>query len=281
MKINRFSSKEEAAASAGEALTQMLTDYRKAPLLLMLSGGTALAMLEYVGTGSLGENLTISVLDERFAPLEAHNQVAAAASAGPPLTGRSEDPQINPVRNRPAEGTATAAQGRLVSNGVNNFSQLQKTDFYKTAFDAGCSFFGTSLRPGESPLQLQQRWEHNLRAWQIENPNGKIFATLGMGQDGHTAGIFPFAENAKKFKQLFQVDNWTVAFDAQGKSRYLKRITTTLHFFALIDHAIAFVCGAEKQAKLEQVLAKQGKINELPALGWHKIKKVDVYTDIK
>lgn len=234
MKINRFSSKAEAAASAGEALTQLLTDYRKAPILILLSGGSALAMLDYIGSGSLGENLTISVLDERM----------------------SED------------------------SAINNFAQLQKTDFYKTAFDAGCSFFGTLPRPGESPQALQKRWEHNLRAWHTENPSGKIFATLGMGQDGHTAGIFPFAEDAKKFKQLFQVDNWTAAYQALGKSRYSQRVTATLSFFALIDHAIAFVCGAEKQARLKQVLAKQGKINELPALGWREIKKVEVYTDI-
>jgi 6-phosphogluconolactonase/glucosamine-6-phosphate isomerase/deaminase len=233
--INRFNSREEAAAAAGEALNQYLTENLKNPVLLLLSGGSALSILDYVGPSALSENLSVCVLDERF----------------------SEDPI------------------------VNNFSQLQKTEFYAFAFEAGCSFFGTLTRPNETAKMLAQRWQTNLQNWLKDNPTGKIFATLGMGADGHTAGIFPMPENPIKFKTLFQSDSLVAEYDATGKTQLPLRITTTLTFLAKINHAIAFVCGMGKKEKLEQVLAKQGKINELPALAWHKISKVEIYTDLK
>src|SRR6185369_10087310 len=117
LQIFRQPDPESAAAEAGEHLNFFLTENLKRPVLLMLSGGSSLAILEYVGKTALGENLTISMLDERF----------------------SEDPAIN------------------------NFAQLQKTEFYKDAFDSEVSFFGTLHRPGESMEDLRQRWGKNLK----------------------------------------------------------------------------------------------------------------------
>lgn len=109
--------KAAATAEAGEALNQALVDNKQPPVLLMLSGGSCLNLLDYVGQGGLGEHLTVSVLDERF----------------------SQDPEIN------------------------NFAQLQKTDFYNDALAAGASFFGTLPRDGETINDLTKRWEVNLK----------------------------------------------------------------------------------------------------------------------
>src|ERR1051326_364995 len=176
---------EAAVAWAGEALNQLLGDYKKLPVLLMLSGGSALSMLDYVGKTVLSENLTVSMLDDRF------SQDAA----------------------------------------VNNFLQMQKTDFYVDAQEADVSFLGTVARPGEKIEELNARWEKNLKAWQMENPEGKILATVGMGADGHTAGIFPYPEDPEKFDRLFNRDSLTVAYNAIGKHKYSERVTTTLKFF--------------------------------------------------
>lgn len=64
--ISRFLNKEEAAAAAGEALNDLLAQNKNQPVLLLLSGGSAFNLLDYISPSSLGENLTISVLDERF-----------------------------------------------------------------------------------------------------------------------------------------------------------------------------------------------------------------------
>ncbi len=48
IKTIRESSREAAAAAAGEALNQLLADSAEKPILLLLSAGSALGMLDYV-----------------------------------------------------------------------------------------------------------------------------------------------------------------------------------------------------------------------------------------
>lgn len=223
-----------AAAEAGETLNQALLDNKQRPVLLMLSGGSALSLLDYVGQSGLGENLTVTMLDERF----------------------SRDPEIN------------------------NFAQLQKTDFYNDALAAGASFFGTLPRDGETLAELAKRWEANLKNWAEENPGGTILATLGMGPDGHTAGIFPF-DDEKKFNALFNFGGWVVAYDADSKSKYAERLTVSLTFFKLIGLGLAFVCGPEKQEKFKLLVHNRLSPHTLPAVAWREIKDVRVFTDLK
>lgn len=234
MEIYRQPDKKSAAAEAGEYLNKLLTDSKAKPVLLMLSAGSALSVLDYVGKNALGQNLTVSMLDERF----------------------SQDPS------------------------VNNFEQLQKTNFYKDALEAEASFFGTLPRNKDTMQTLVQRWEKNLRNWRAENPKGIIIATLGMGADGHTAGILPFAD-ADDFQQLFENPAWITAYNAGDKNPFKERTTASVTFLKMVDIGLAFVCGAEKKAKLEDVVAKKGELNKLPALAWHEIKNLKIFTDIQ
>lgn len=227
---------EAAAAAAGEALNNLLLENSQIPILLLLSGGSAFSLLDYVNAKNTGEHLTVAMLDERF----------------------SADEKIN------------------------NFAQLQKTDFYALAFAAGSNFFGSLPRPGETLDNLARRMENNLRQWHAENPKGIILATLGMGPDGHTAGIFPFPENPEKFRQLFESQNWTAAYDAQNNNLHGLRITATVEFFKLIDFGLVYVCGEEKEPKLKELLT--GKIlatNLLPANAWHEVGQVKIFTDLE
>ena len=235
MEIFRQPDAKSAAAEAGEHLNAFLLANKKSPILLTLSGGSALSILEYVGPAALGENLAISVLDERF----------------------SIEPE------------------------VNNFLQLQKTDFYKDAFETEASFFGTLPRDGEGPEDLRQRWDKNLKNWREENPNGLIVATLGMGQDGHTAGIFPFPEDADKFQSMFCGGSWTAAYNAGNKSQYTERITTTVTFLKMVDFGFAFVVGKEKQEIFTRLTSGNVKTVGIPAAVWREIKNLKIFTDLK
>jgi 6-phosphogluconolactonase/glucosamine-6-phosphate isomerase/deaminase len=235
LQIFRQPDPQSAAAEAGEHLNTVLAENKKLPILLMLSAGSALSIIDYVGPAVLGANLTITTLDERF----------------------SADPE------------------------VNNFLQLQKTDFYKDAFEAEASFFGTVPRASETMEDLRQRWDKNLKTWRKENPKGLIIATFGMGADGHTAGIFPFPEDPMKFDKLFNNQEWAVAYNAAGKNPYPERVTATLTFLKTIDAGLALVSGTQKQEKFAQLTSRKTKAADLPATVWHEIKKVKIFTDLK
>ncbi|MBL8029968.1 MAG: 6-phosphogluconolactonase [Candidatus Doudnabacteria bacterium] len=232
MQIASFNSEAEAVASAGEALNNLLVTHKSEPVLLLLSGGSAFSLLEYVGEKSLGENLTVSLLDERF----------------------SQEPK------------------------TNNFLELQRTDFYTLALNAGASFLGTLPRQNETAPMLAERMENNLKNWRLNNPTGKIFATIGMGEDGHIAGIFPHSKETD-FNTLFNADNWVISHDL-GPQKTKQRITATLTFLKKIDNAIVFICGEKKQQKFLELKSGLLPFHILPANAINLIAETTVQTNL-
>lgn len=105
---------EKISKSAGESLTKILAGHAHLPVLLLLSGGSALDILKSVDVPADTSNITVSVLDERF----------------------SFDPRINNF----LQLLVTEFYPRLLSNGARtiNTSPLQnETQEQLTArFDA-------------------------------------------------------------------------------------------------------------------------------------------------
>ena len=235
MEIFHAKTREDAAEAAADALNNFLKTNDKTAVLLLVSGGSALSVLDFVEETLLGENLTISVADERF----------------------SADPQLN------------------------NFAQLQTTAFYELAQEKGANFIGTLPRPGETLAQLSQRFETALKNWRQANPQGKIFAVLGMGPDGHTAGIFAFPQDPQYFQELFSGGNWVVGYDNQGQKPPKDRVTVTLTFFKQIDQAAVLVSGKEKQTALNALRAEQGQPHQTPALALKEIRAWEIFTELE
>ena len=233
--INRFDTKEEATAASGEALNNLLIENKAIPVLLLLSGGSSLAILDYVSANSLGENITVTMLDERF--------------------------------SQEAE--------------VNNFAQLQKTDFYTRALGAEVNFLGSLPRPGENIEDMRARLEIGIKNWQQNQPKGKIFAVFGMGTDGHTAGIFPYPENFDFFSKNFENQHFVAGYSASSKHKHPERITATFSLFKNIDEAIVFICGQDKKPALDRFLKGAEQPHQLPALGIYETKNFRIFTDIK
>jgi len=65
---------------AADHLNQALTEYRTQSVLLMLSGGSALTILEQVNVSLLGPHVTITTLDERFSIDSTVNNFAQIAA---------------------------------------------------------------------------------------------------------------------------------------------------------------------------------------------------------
>lgn len=163
---------------------------------------------------------------------------------------------------------------------VNNFAQFTKIPFHANARAAGALFIDTRIIEHETQEALATRFEKALRGWVRAYADGVVIATMGVGVDGHTAGIMPFPENTELFGQLFEdEEKWVTAYDAGDKNPYPLRVTITMPFLRMrTDHAIVYVVGEEKKAAMERVFSVRGSLVETPARIFHEMKDVRLFT---
>lgn len=164
---------------------------------------------------------------------------------------------------------------------VNNFAQLAKTEFYTKAKMAGASFIDTRITEGETLNEAEVRFDYALKNWIRDNEGGVIIATMGIGPDGHTAGIFPHADD-EKFRYLFEQDEKLVAGYHVHIAEPKERLTVTNHFLReYVDYAVMFAVGEAKRITFEQTLRHEGILAETPARIIHSMKNVEIFTDIE
>ncbi len=166
---------------------------------------------------------------------------------------------------------------------VNNFLQLKRTRFYKRAKSRGVEWIDTVPRRGETFTHFSKRFGGALHMWKRQNPKGRVIVTLGMGADGHTAGIMPYPDAPQRFRQLFASPlQWVVGYDAKKKNPHSLRATVTLLFlWREVDSTIALVCGEEKRSALSRMIATRGSLAKTPMRIIHQMKNVQVFTDIE
>lgn len=225
---------ENPAKKAGETLNWLLCKYEDRPVLLLVSGGSALNVLEYVSRDILEPSITISVVDERF------------------TTERSD----------------------------NNFTQLSETEFFDRAVEKNCAFISTEVHKTQTMAELTDQLERHLHSWKTTNPEGIVIVLLGIGEDGHIAGMMPYPENARTFSELFEdKGNWVVGYDAKDKSPYPLRVTTTNAFLKeAVDHAVVYAVGDSKREAIKRS-REAGPTNEVPARILKEISSVTLVTD--
>lgn len=166
---------------------------------------------------------------------------------------------------------------------VNNFSQLSRTPFYRKASTRGVRWIDTRVMEGETLEELEERFEGALRAWKANNPFGRVIATLGMGTDGHIAGIMPYPENPGRFSFLFEDPHqWVIGYDAtKEKNEFPLRVTAQMTFLrTIVDYGVAYIAGEEKRVAFERVLVPEGQLPETPARILREMKNIVIVTDL-
>jgi len=166
---------------------------------------------------------------------------------------------------------------------VNNFLQLQQTDFYKKSIKKGVHFIESIPQKTESLEDFSKRFEREVTSWLDNHAERTIIAVFGMGADGHTAGVFPYPENKDYFDETFlKTKHAVIGFDVGDKNQYKKRITTTPVLWTEINHAFLYACGPEKKEKLHELLyGKTHAPHSLPVSLIYQTKKQSIYTDQK
>ncbi len=160
---------------------------------------------------------------------------------------------------------------------VNNFSQLKETNFFKQAIKGGVKFVDTSVLLGEDFGQYGLRFAEEVNRL----AKNKVVVLLGLGEDGHTAGIMPFADEPNKFAELFEGDDLAVGYDASGKNPYPLRVTVTNTFLRnQVEAGVVFISGQKKKEALISVLQSSEDMSMIPGRIFHYIPQLSIFTDI-
>ncbi len=107
----------------------------------------------------------------------------------------------------------------------------------------------------DSPEQGAADYEKTLRAFFSQRPRFDLIL-LGLGDNGHTASLFPHAEI------LHENDRWVAEAYVQGE---VPRVTFTLPVVNRARTVVFLVSGSSKAGVLREVLVGRHRPEELPA----------------
>lgn len=165
---------------------------------------------------------------------------------------------------------------------INNFLQFTKTPLYPAAKKLGVLFLSSVPAYGDTVEAWGEKYNQVLENWFNSHPNAITIALMGIGADGHTAGIMRCPDNPEMFKKLFiDTDKKAVGYDATGRNPYPLRMTLTIPFIKIIDHAVVYTVGETKKEALVKSLAPSGTLWETPGRIILEMPDVWLFTDQK
>jgi 6-phosphogluconolactonase/glucosamine-6-phosphate isomerase/deaminase len=148
---------------------------------------------------------------------------------------------------------------------ANNFLQFQQSAFYAEAQNKGVRFFESVPKEGETHEDFAERIKVEIETYFYSNPNNYAIGVFGIGEDGHTAGIFPKPE--KDFALVYKTDAFYIPI-TQDKLPYPWRTTITPTFIEeVIDDVVLYAVGTNKcENILDYMYNKTFTQHEIPAL---------------
>ncbi len=160
---------------------------------------------------------------------------------------------------------------------VNNFAQLQETEFYKQAEKAGVNILPTLVKECDEISGVKNRFETALKNWRNNNPNGVIIATMGVGPDGHTAGIMP-----GEYGIDFNGSDWVIAYKVPKEvNLFTKRITITNSFLLNeVNEVVVYAVGKEKRQYIEMLKNNLCDTKQFPVCVLKSMSSVKIFTDL-
>lgn len=152
----------------------------------------------------------------------------------------------------------------------SNFVTLQREyqAFYQTAIAHGVSFLNTSPQ-FNNQYEMADWYEETMRCemLKVKSQKLKVITLLGMGPDGHIAGILPFPDTEEKifYSTFLDTPRLVVGYDATGKNQFTKRYTLTFPGLLLSDQIFVYVVGEEKKVALMHAFHDNPPLHTCPA----------------
>jgi len=158
----------------------------------------------------------------------------------------------------------------------NNYSQLVQTcpDFVNTH-----QVIDTSIEDDEDPEKFSLRINRILEKIFTDKKDLKVISILGMGPDGHTAGIFPMPQD--RFRDTYEADLTYVPVVVEGLTIDARASITPTFILHRVDHVIGYITGEAKQAKLNELINQDLELYDMPAQIIKQHKDAVIFTDIK
>lgn len=142
----------------------------------------------------------------------------------------------------------------------SNERMIQDTGFLRYLEMLDIPFYPI-LQTGLSREDSAREYDSKLRFLQSTFP--KHIGILGIGEDGHTAGI---PAQISKFKiqnsKIYNTNDLVTEYDDEG-GKYGERITMTFMGLAMLDILLVLVFGSEKASALKLVFS-EGSEEEVP-----------------
>lgn len=162
-----------------------------------------------------------------------------------------------------------------------NYVQLKEMPIVDAWQHRGVRMLNMGVKEGESIDAYALRVDTVLTQWIENNPDAEVIATMGIGTDGSTAGIFPYVDTTHEeaLDELLHGKRWFVGYESESADT-AQRATVTFTFLEqVVDEAIVYAAGTTKAEALERVVDSEEDTHELPASVLYAMNSVELFTD--
>jgi 6-phosphogluconolactonase/glucosamine-6-phosphate isomerase/deaminase len=157
---------------------------------------------------------------------------------------------------------------------VNNYLQLKSRYSEHPILE---KVLKTEPLENESAKDFSLRIEQDFFSTVTELNNLKILYVVGIGTDGHVAGIFP--AEIQQFRKTYQDDLNYVPVPAEGLRIDSRASFTPNWILTNVDELIGYVVGSDKLEILTKLNQEDKKLHERPAELLKQHSRSTVYTD--
>ena len=160
-------------------------------------------------------------------------------------------------------GEATANNCLGLQSKLNNQAELTVID--------------SVAQPDETADSLAARLNSEFQKILFSAPDACIISIQGIGEDGHTASIFPGSE--EWFRETYEHDSTYVPVPTKGLREHPRASVTPGFITAQIEKLFVYAAGQTKANVLKTLKDSESAVNELPAQLCKQHPDCTIYTD--
>ncbi|MEM9336321.1 MAG: 6-phosphogluconolactonase [Patescibacteria group bacterium] len=156
----------------------------------------------------------------------------------------------------------------------NNYLQLKQ--LYPD-FVTAHTVVDTSVQESESQDNFAARIHSTIEVTLSEHPNIFVISLVGIGEDGHTNGIFPM--DKELFRETYPTDTNYTSVITSGLSLNFRASVTPTWIANNVDEIVLYAVGENKKTVLKSLIYETKELYEMPAQLIKLHPNATVFTD--